>query len=183
MEPEPDEDRDAAWSSARTELLRQHYDLGLSAEFSARLIGNVSRNAVISKRRRLGLFGANPLRSLISLARGCAEPQARFEPRPRRVPVQRDERDKSNARLRALPFMDWPPPPAANPKVLADRSRGECAWPLGPAEASGDFRTLFCCAPIATGQRYCGSHQAHAYTDAIPPALQVCPGDRDRKRR
>jgi GcrA cell cycle regulator len=49
-------DPDSPWSNARVLLLVDHYRRGLSASESATLIGGVSKNAVISKRRRLGLF-------------------------------------------------------------------------------------------------------------------------------
>ena len=44
------------WTPARTALLVAHYQAGMSAAQSAVLIGTVSKNAVISKRRRLGLM-------------------------------------------------------------------------------------------------------------------------------
>lgn len=61
-----------------------------------------------------------------------------------------------------LPRMDAPAPVHAQPKRLADHRMGECIWPLGPAEAEGDWRTLFCCAP-ATRRRYCAEHAQRAF--------------------
>jgi hypothetical protein len=60
--------------------------------------------------------------------------------------------------VEALPPMDAPLPGCAHPKVLADHRSSECLWPLGPAEAPGDWRTLFCCAPVAARRRYCPDH-------------------------
>ena len=163
-------DADApGWSPPRVELLRLHYDLGLSAAISAELIGEVSKNAVISKRRRLGLMGVNPPRSSICVS-GCAEaPLAPSWYRPQ-VLRRRPGDGVIILRLHALPFMDWPAPAEANPKTLADRVQGECAWPLGPAEAPGDYRTRFCCAPVSPRRAYCDVHLARARRAPEEPA-------------
>ena len=65
--------------------------------------------------------------------------------------------------------MDWPAPACADPKTLAERSAGQCAWPLGPAEAAGDYRTLFCCAPVDRGRGYCATHRALAFGGRLAP--------------
>lgn len=62
-----------------------------------------------------------------------------------------------------LPDMDAPPPVDARPKPLAWHRRGECLWPLGAARTAGDWRTLFCCAPVSVGRRYCPTHAALAF--------------------
>lgn len=62
-----------------------------------------------------------------------------------------------------LPEMDAPLPDDAHPKPLAWHRRGECLWPLGAARTAGDWRTLFCCAPVGVGRRYCPSHAALAF--------------------
>ena len=167
---EPDNPVEPIWSQDRTELLRAHYTLGLSAAVSALLIGGVSRNAVISKRRRLGLLGANPLQSALRASR-CArrnsEPRARpSSSRPWLTPLGDDEADR---RREALPFMDRPAPADADPKTLAERSPGQCAWPLGPAEEPGDYRTLFCCALVEGGRGYCATHRALAFGGRLAP--------------
>jgi hypothetical protein len=65
------------------------------------------------------------------------------------------------------PQIDAPTPVQARPKRLADHRRGECIWPLGPIEATGDWRTLFCCAPVDgpdfKSRRYCAEHAARAF--------------------
>lgn len=162
----------AGWSPARTELLRAHYALGLSAAVSAQLIGGVSRNAVISKRRRLGLMGANPLQSAVRAARGDARSfGASACPSSFRASPARLDDDEDRGRREPLPFMDWPAPADAEPRTLAERSPGQCAWPLGPAEAQGDYRTLFCCAPVERGRGYCAAHRARAFGGRVAPRL------------
>jgi hypothetical protein len=149
---------EVAWSPGRVEQLRLHHAMGLSAAVSAELIGGVSRNAVISKRRRLGLVGANPLQSALRrmrTARRGAETKSSLR-----------WQGPSNLRCEPLPDMDWPPPPDAQPRFLADKRSGQCAWPLGPAEAPADFRTRFCCAPTERRRSYCAAHQARA---VVPP--------------
>lgn len=136
------------WSPQRIELLRHHHTLGLSLSQSAEVLGGVTRNAVVSKRNRLGLapqskvaspnLPALPPYGRLGLV-GC--PEFRTEP---------------------LPAMDLPPPAAANPKRLSTRERGECAWPLGPAEQQGDYMTLFCCAPVEGRRPYCPDHAKRA---------------------
>jgi GcrA cell cycle regulator len=140
------------WSDGRVARLREHHALGLTAAESARRLGGVSKNAVISKRHRLGLFS--------SLERAAEEPDR----------TVRGERRGARAAfagppplpIEPLPNMDRPPPAGAQPKPLAARGPGQCAWPLGPAEQPGDFRTLFCCAPIEGGRTYCPCHAARA---------------------
>ena len=58
--------------------------------------------------------------------------------------------------------MDLPPPADAAPKSLNERGPRQCAWPLGPAEAEGDYLTLFCCAPRQGRRPYCATHSAIA---------------------
>jgi GcrA cell cycle regulator len=156
---------EAAWSLARVDLLRLHFELGLSAKLSAELIGGVTRNAVISKRRRLGLMGANPLQTAMRLARRAVRIAL---PTPRRPssPAPGQSPPPEPICCEPLPFMDWPAPAGARPKTLAEREQSECAWPLGPAEAPGDYRTLFCCAPAEAGRSYCTVHHLRAFSAA-----------------
>ncbi|QUD88035.1 GcrA family cell cycle regulator [Phenylobacterium montanum] len=146
----PDHLSALGWTPDRVDLLRRHFAVGLTAAESAILLG-VSKNAVISKRTRMGLLGGVRL-----FKAGEAAPQRRGrEPRLKLTPTPQFRR-------LPLPDMDQPPPPAARPKPLAQRERGECAWPLGAAEQEGDWRTLFCCAPVRPGGRYCCAHAARA---------------------
>ncbi|HEX4181143.1 MAG TPA: GcrA family cell cycle regulator [Caulobacteraceae bacterium] len=155
-----DEATPSAWTPVRVALLRLHHTLGLSAAASAELIGGMSRNAVISKRRRLGLIGAT--------SRQAAPRISPCGGRPTRVPslaylFWRSYETRHGFSRDPLPCMDAPAPPCADPKILADRGERECAWPLGPAETAGDYRTLFCCAPVERGRSFCAAHLARAY--------------------
>jgi hypothetical protein len=134
------------WSPRRVALLRRHHGLGLTATQSADLLGGVTRNAVMSKRRRLGLEPQPPKVSVLNMWASSSRRRLALLFLP-------------DFRTEPLPTMASDPPPGSDPKRLCDRRRGECAWPLGPAEAPGDYRTLFCCAPIDRG----GSRRAGAY--------------------
>lgn len=155
----------SAWSPARVALLRLHHALGLSAAVSAELIGEVSRNAVISKRRRLGLVGVCPVAaSSRTTSGGSSGARNTWLSRLFWTPPG----GASIARA-PLPCMDFPPPPHADPKPLTGRRARQCAWPLGPATAPGDYRTLFCCAPTERGRSFCGVHHALAYPEPDEP--------------
>ncbi len=147
------------WTAARAALLLDHYRAGLSAAQSADLIGAVSKNAVISKRRRLGLVAT------AAVGRDPAIWNAEEALRRRGVGAGRIRRFRGPPPLpvEPLPEMDHPPPPEADPRRLTERRAGGCAWPLGPAEAPGCHRTLFCGAPAAAGVSYCATHAARAY--------------------
>jgi GcrA cell cycle regulator len=150
---------DAGWSAARVALLDDHFNIGLTAAESAGLIGGVSKNAVISKRRRLGLVA--------TVAVGCSRDwmsdavERRRARRPARGPSI--FRGPPPLPVHPLPDMEGPLPADSDPKVLTARRFGECAWPLGPAEAEGDNRTLFCCAPTQGVVPYCAVHSGRAY--------------------
>lgn len=146
-----------AWDTVRVSLLVDHYKAGLSANESAALIGGVSKNAVVSKRRRLGLL-ATVDRVFDPAAEGAQSAAART-----RAPRARLFRGPPPMPVEPLPEMDWPAPPDSDPRPLAQRRRGGCAWPLGPAGAVGDYRTLFCGAPAQAGRRYCSEHCRRAY--------------------
>jgi len=156
------------WSPERVALLHLHYLQGLAAAESARLIGGVTRNAVISKRYRMGLFGRIPM-DRPRLKR--IESPAPGGPRYRRL-APREELMS----VTPLPAMDWPPPPASRPANLVDRPDRTCAWPLGPAESPGDASTLFCCAPLNWRSHYCEVHRARARRPIVAEPKSTQPG-------
>jgi len=137
--------QDRGWTPARIDMLYLHYALGMTAGQSAQVLGGVSGNAVQSKRMRLGLASKAPAGAVSALFTG------------RRV---RFSAVMSLCR-EPLPEMDFPTPPGARPSRLADRGSRECAWPLGPAEQPGDYRTLYCCAPTRRRSAYCPVHAEH----------------------
>lgn len=144
----------SGWTAERVAALVEHYRRGLSAAESAALIGAVSKNAVVSKRRRLGLLAT------VAVGAGLATDSGLRFAGPGRG---RRLRFPPALPTSPLPKMDGPLPPGARPKRLVERGSRECAWPLGPAREPGDYRTLFCGAPTLGCGRYCESHAARAF--------------------
>jgi GcrA cell cycle regulator len=141
----------SGWTGPRITLLINHYQAGLSAAESAILIGGVSKNAVVSKRRRLGLFATlrGPTENGVA-----ARSEAYVRIRPFRGPPPLP--------TEPLPEMDQVRPLDCSPRRLVDRGADRCAWPLGPAEEPADYRTLFCGAPARTASSYCPLHAERA---------------------
>jgi GcrA cell cycle regulator len=135
------------WTEERVEQLKALWTEGLSASQIARVLGGVTRNAVIGKVHRLGLAGrAGPARS----------------ERPRSVA------HKSVVRI-AQPE---PPIVEEDPIILEDGSFATvltindrmCRWPIGdPSE--NEFH--FCGRKPKSGSPYCEAHARKAYQ---PPA-------------
>ena len=131
------------WTDERVEQLKTLWTEGLSASQIARVLGGVTRNAVIGKVHRLGLAGrAGPARA----------------ERPRNVS------HKSVVRLAA------PEPEIVEqePVTLEDGSFATvltindrmCRWPIGdPAETAFHF----CGRKPKLGSPYCEAHARKAY--------------------
>ena len=144
-----------AWTAQRVAMLHLHYLQGMTAADSAQLLGGVTRNSVISKRYRLGLFGrAAPARPKLTRAPTSDGGGAAWWRRLGWL--------EESLAVAPLPEMDFPPPPDARPATLADRQSRTCAWPLGPTESPGDAATLFCCAPLDARGPYCAAHAARS---------------------
>jgi len=132
------------WTDERVEQLKSLWTEGLSASQIARVLGNVTRNAVIGKVHRLGLAGrATP---------------ARVE-RPR-LP--------SAPRISVRNHTALPPVVEEDPILLDDGTFATvltindrmCRWPIGdPSE--NEFH--FCGHKPKTGSPYCEAHARKAY--------------------
>ena len=131
-----------SWTDERIEQLKALWTEGLSASHIARVLGGISRNAVIGKVHRLGLAG--------------------------RANAARTER----LRMPSAPKISLkaPPPPIIEeePIVMEDGSFATvltindrmCRWPIGdPAE--NEFH--FCGRKPKTGSPYCEAHARKAY--------------------
>jgi GcrA cell cycle regulator len=132
-----------SWTDERVEQLKSLWTEGLSASQIARVLGNVTRNAVIGKVHRLGLAGrAAPTRT----------------ERPRLPSAPR-------AAVRTMPL---PPVVEEDPITLEDGSFATvltindrmCRWPIGdPSE--NEFH--FCGRSPKPGSPYCEAHARKAY--------------------
>jgi GcrA cell cycle regulator len=140
---QPSREAVGGWTPTRIDMLHRHFAAGMTAAQSADALGGVSRNAVLCKRLRLGLSRSDaPAGALAMLLAG-----GRYLPtEPPPLPCH------------PLPDMDLEPPADARPSRLFDKGRHACAWPLGPAEEPGDYRTLYCGAPNARRRAYCQAH-------------------------
>jgi GcrA cell cycle regulator len=138
------------WTDERIELLKRHFEAGLSCREIAADIG-VSRNAVIGKLSRL------------NLTRG-------------RTGDERKIQDRGPARAKAVPrlqfemlatiYGDTDAPVATGPIDEANRcsllelSENRCRWPISTPGAE-DF--CFCGNSAPDGQPYCAGHSRLAY--------------------
>ena len=142
------------WTDERVEQLKSLWTDGLSASQIARVLGSVTRNAVIGKVHRLGLAGrAGPARA----------------ERPRTAMPR-----KASAHA-AAPL---PPVVEEDPITLADGNFATvltindrmCKWPIGDP-ADNEFH--FCGHKPKLGSPYCEAHARKAY--------QPQPQRRDRR--
>ncbi|MBU6443709.1 MAG: GcrA cell cycle regulator [Alphaproteobacteria bacterium] len=137
------------WTDERVEQLRSLWTEGLSASQIARVLGGVTRNAVIGKVHRLGLAGrASPSRS--------ERPRLAMTPK---APVR--------AHAPAAPVVE------EDPVILDDGSFATvltindrmCRWPIGdPSE--NEFH--FCGRKPKNGSPYCEAHARKAYQPQQP---------------
>jgi GcrA cell cycle regulator len=147
------------WTTDRIELLKSHFDAGLSCREIAAAIG-VSRNAVIGKLARL------------QLTRG----PARAEPRPSKTARERSRKSIPRLQYQMLQAVYEDPQPALDAIAsdhrcsLLELSNERCRWPISTPGAE-DF--CFCGNTPADGMPYCLGHTRLAYR----------PGSRQRVSR
>ncbi|HET7333635.1 MAG TPA: GcrA family cell cycle regulator [Rhizomicrobium sp.] len=133
------------WTDERVDQLKSLWTEGLSASQIARVLGGVTRNAVIGKVHRLGLAGrASPSRS--------ERPRMPIAPKTHQMRVHQPE----------------PPVVEEDPVTLDDGSfvgvltinDRMCRWPIGdPSE--NEFH--FCGRNPKSGSPYCEAHARKAY--------------------
>jgi GcrA cell cycle regulator len=132
------------WTDERVEQLKSLWTEGLSASQIARVLGGVTRNAVIGKVHRLGLAGR-------------ASPSRVERPRMPMVP-----------KISMRAHQPEPPVVEEDPITMDDGnfvtvltiSNSMCRWPIGdPSET--EFH--FCGHKPKTGSPYCEAHARKAY--------------------
>ena len=138
------------WTTERVELLKEHFEAGLSCREIAVNIG-VSRNAVIGKLTRLGLTGG----------------VGNAEQRPRKTGGERSAKSVAGLQFQILQtFYDGKPPPDDAPIAserrcsLFELSEQRCRWPISSPGAE-DFS--FCGNMPLDGLPYCPGHSRLAY--------------------
>jgi GcrA cell cycle regulator len=148
------------WTIERVELLKGHFDAGLSCREIAAAIG-VSRNAVIGKLARL------------ELTRG----PARAKPRPDKTARERSRKSIPRLQYRMLQDVYEHEQPPVEEAIASERrcslfelSNERCRWPISTPGAE-DF--CFCGNTPVEGMPYCSGHTRLAYR----------PGSRQRVAR
>jgi GcrA cell cycle regulator len=148
------------WTVERLELLKIHFDAGLSCREIAAEIG-VSRNAVIGKLSRLNLTRDKAGREPLVLKTKPKSTTQSTTARPRREPAPKLRYQLLKA-LRAEPS-----PPSRDEQIhnghcctLFELSNQRCRWPISTPGAV-DF--CFCGNPPVEGMPYCVGHSRLAY--------------------
>jgi GcrA cell cycle regulator len=159
------------WPEDMTEMMRKHWELGLSASQSAKIINETfgtlqTRNSIIGKRHRMGLKREVELRLFNNppYARGDAATRLRRAARlakmkPSEESAAEIERLKEAARseiemqkLRPVELLS-----VHTRDAVMGLRRNSCRFPVGVLGAP-DFH--FCCKPKDSGSSYCAEHRA-----------------------
>jgi GcrA cell cycle regulator len=135
------------WTSERVELLKRHFEEGLSCREIAAHIG-VSRNAVIGKLTRLGL------------TRGATNTELRTtKPRAAKSSPRQQYQILQAVYTNGQPVCDGPVA-SEQPCSLYELSEERCRWPISTPGAE-DF--CFCGNMPVDGLPYCSGHTRLAY--------------------
>jgi len=183
-----------SWTDDRVETLKTLWGEGQSASQIAKVLGGVTRNAVIGKVHRLGLASRTaakpePAKAVKAAPAPKAKAKAKASPKLVEKPaaVAKDKPKPLTTHKPPSVTSTFPHPPApSEPLVdlvdvdaaakklsLLELNERTCKWPMGDPSA-GEF--YFCGHPNAPGKPYCASHVAAAYQ---PMSSRR---DRDRSR-
>ncbi|MFK4486307.1 GcrA family cell cycle regulator [Bradyrhizobium sp. USDA 336] len=145
------------WTDERIELLKQHFEAGLSCREIAADIG-VSRNAVIGKLSRLNLTRGRTVDDRKVQDKGLAPARMRKAVPRLQYEMLATIYGETDAPVFAGPIDE------ANRCSLLELSENRCRWPISTPGAD-DF--CFCGNTAPDGQPYCPGHSRLAYR---PPA-------------
>lgn len=174
-----------SWTDERVEKLKELWGEGMSASQIAKVLGGVTRNAVIGKVHRLGLSNrgsggaaqaeeakpAKPAKANRSKAAAKPKDAAPAPEEPKPAPVMRTPpviRDASQPRAPGLPTPEEQAARATLAEIekmakkldLLSLTERTCKWPIGdPTEESFHF----CGLPSVAGKPYCEHHVAVAF--------------------
>lgn len=178
------------WQQEATDLLIEHYKMGVTASASAKIINakfgkQYTRNAIIGKRDRVGLGRANPIQSQMMrdpLAKAALD-AARRRKRAERI-AQLELAEQSRKRQREIDALKQAEAYAAKLDAIAPIKPGakstsdaimslgfrSCRYPVG-AVGADDFH--FCCKPRDEDSSYCADHRAICMVKvALKPKLR-----------
>lgn len=178
-----------SWTDERVETLKTLWAEGQSASQIAKVLGGVTRNAVIGKVHRLGLASRTASKpEPAKAAKDAPAPKAKQKAAEKVEPATPKEKPKPvTAHKPPVVTSTFPHPPApSEPLVdladvdaaakqlsLLELNERTCKWPIGDP-SKGEF--YFCGHTVAPGKPYCASHVAAAYQ---PMSSRR---DRDRSR-
>ena len=175
-----------SWTDERVDKLKELWSEGMSASQIAKVLGGVTRNAVIGKVHRLGLSNrgpagpdetksAEPAKAKAkpeTVAKPAKEPEPEEAPAPAPVTVARRTppviRDATQPRAPGAPTPEEEAARATLAEIekfakrisLLELTERTCKWPIGdPTEE--DF--AFCGLSCVPGKPYCEYHVAVAF--------------------
>lgn len=180
------------WPDDRKDMVRRLWADGNSATVISKMVGGISRNAVLGFLHRDGKLGTRPtasapkagasVRMSIPRAPKAVAPKlAAAKPAPRAVVQPFNPPLSANAGKSASDPIPMPPPElvvVGQAVVMSDIVRGDdgflverglrascCKYPVGPEPAIGEAHLqLFCAAPTGDAAKsYCDRHQAIAF--------------------
>ena len=137
-----------SWNPEKEEKLRELWKKGHTASQIARLLGDVTRNAVIGKAHRLNLEARAASRKSTSkiIEKNTYIPEAKTQKLGRKAKFKALLLDKSF--------------PAENPVELYDLNDDHCRWPLGEKLEPAKF---FCGRKPMQKFPYCQLHMLYGY--------------------
>ena len=161
------------WTDERVATLIKLWGEGLSASAIAKILGGVTRNAVIGKVHRLRLKGHSPARRAPSPGGGSGGGKVKKAPRKDHGPVTAPARGGALPR----PAEDASPAPVAEAKPepavrlveppakgrisnIMELNHHTCRWPIGDP---GDDDFAYCGGKAPSGSPYCAHHAKMAY--------------------
>jgi GcrA cell cycle regulator len=173
-----------SWTDERVEKLKELWGEGMSASQIAKVLGGVTRNAVIGKVHRLGLSNrgggtseetpaAEPVKPKAAKTAKAAPPAPKEEPaaQPPAPTTRRTApviRDATQPRAPGAPTPEEEAARATLAEIekiarkvsLLELTERTCKWPIGDP-TDEDF--AFCGLPCVPGKPYCENHVAVAF--------------------
>ena len=141
-----------AWSDERVAVLKKMWLEGNSASEIAKVLGNITRNAVIGKAHRLKLAARAPSKKSQSQRKEINASQIKDEKQ-----ITRKSRFKSLLLDKNFE--------AENPKKLEELGDKNCRWPIGHPNEENFY---FCGRTSIEGFSYCKLHVLYAFQPKNP---------------